>query len=388
MSGGVDSSVAACLLRDQGYDCVGVFMRVGRHAPAAAACPVPGAETPARRVRHGCCSASDASDARAVAGRLGIPFYAINFEDEFDEIIEYFVSEYAAARTPNPCIVCNMRLKFGKLLRWADMMDAEYVATGHYARVVPAPPEVARPPQNLALARARHLAKDQSYVLFGIRRADLRRCLFPLGEIADKEAVRALAAELGLRVHDKPESQEICFVPDNDYRRLVRERRPEAFAPGEVRDQRGRVLGKHAGVAGFTVGQRRGLRIAAGFPIYVTRLDPDSNTVIVGGRDALLSGGLVADGINWLSDPPPPDASRRVSTRIRHMHAPAPGTMRVTADPVSDLPAAVRATFDRPQPAVTPGQAAVFYAGEYVLAGGWIREAIPAGRVDGASTEP
>ncbi len=377
MSGGVDSSVAASLLRDQGYECIGVFMRVGRHAPAEDSCPAPagdGAAAP-RRLRHGCCSAADAIDARAVAGRLGLPFYALDFEDDFDEIIEYFVSEYAVARTPNPCIVCNIRLKFGKLLRWADMMDAEFVATGHYARVIPAPAELASEPGRWALARARNLAKDQSYVLFGIQRDDLARCLFPLGEIAAKDTVRAIAAELGLRVHDKPDSQEICFVPGNDYRRLVRRRRPEAFQPGEVRDCDGRVLGSHAGVAGFTIGQRRGLGIAAGVPIYVTRLDPETNTVTVGRRADLLSAGLVAERVNWLGDPPTPGTSRRVSVKIRHMHTPAPAVLRVRASGSTSPPAAVQAMFDTPQPAVTPGQAAVFYAGDVVLGGGWIRSA-------------
>ncbi len=354
MSGGVDSAVAAALLKSQGYECVGVFMRVGEaeHRRDAGA-----------TLRHGCCSVADALDARAVADRLGVPFYALNFQPEFEGIIDYFVDEYARARTPNPCVVCNTELKFGKLLRYADTLEAEFVATGHYARIL-------RDQDCVRLARAVNRAKDQSYVLFGIRRADLRRCLFPLGEMADKAEVRRLAADLGLRVHDKPDSQEICFVPDDDYKPLVRARRPATQRPGEVRDATGRVLGTHEGVANYTIGQRRGLGIATGQPIYVTKLDVLSNTVTVGPREELLSGGLIADSVNWLTDPPPVGDSHRTAIKIRHMHTPALGSIRRLSS------GTVEAQFDQPQPAVTPGQAAVFYDEEIVLAGGWIERAI------------
>jgi tRNA-specific 2-thiouridylase len=394
MSGGVDSSVAACLLKEQGYDCVGVFMRVGVHEHSDESCSVGPDGEARRRLKHGCCSASDAIDARAIAGKLGIPFYALNFEQDFDRIIDYFVDEYSRARTPNPCVICNIELKFGKLLRYADMMDADFVATGHYARVL-------RRGGQTYLARSLNREKDQSYVLFGVRREDLPRCLFPVGEIGDKSEVRRIAAELGLRVHDKAESQEICFVPDNDYKRLVRERRPETLRPGEVRDSRGNVLGAHDGVAGFTIGQRRGLGIAVGKPIYVTRLDLLTNTVTVGPREELLSSGLTADRVNWLVDPcalvgfdisdlksdahdprSGPPGAVRAEIKIRYMHTPAPGAIRpLTLDEPggrsSALPAVVQATFDRPQPAVTPGQAAVFYGEDgIVLGGGWIGEGI------------
>lgn len=482
MSGGVDSSVAAALLKEQGYECVGVFMRVGAspgpaartttRGPAGAAIsttpssPLPA--LPTRRLKHGCCSVADALDARTIAGRLGIPFYVLNFQADFDRIIEHFVDEYARARTPNPCVLCNTQLKFGKLLRYADVLDAEFIATGHYARIVrgdvgtcghgdvrtspsenvgrwksehaepgrataerensraarpsdpqsldrppaPSPPGPLTPPPCF-LARARNLAKDQSYVLFGIRRDDLRRCLFPLGEMADKADVRRIAADLGLKVHDKPESQEICFVPDGDYKRLVRERRPDALRPGEIRDAAGNVLGTHEGVAGFTIGQRRGLRLAAGHPIYVTKLDPTANTVTIGPHDELLSGGLVAEQTNWLVDVPPTDAWRPAEVKIRHQHTPVAGRLRPLPDdgtasdtplparealrgdqgPAPLIPASVtlplgdqglraasrvEARFDVPQPAVTPGQAAVFYAGGgIVLGGGWIARALP-----------
>lgn len=371
MSGGVDSSVAAWMLREQGYDCVGVFMRVGTHLPDdEAICPAgPGAASPhasaPRRLKHGCCSAADALDARAIAGKLGIPFYALNFEKEFDGIIEYFVDEYARARTPNPCVMCNIRLKFGALLRYADMLGADYVATGHYARIVRGDSGTT------CLARSLNQAKDQSYVLFGIRREELPRCLFPLGEMANKAEVRSVAERLGLRVHDKPDSQEICFVPNNDYKQLVRLRRPDAMKPGEVRDASGRTIGLHEGVAGYTIGQRRGLGIAAGTPIYVTSLDVLANTVTVGSREALMSAGLAAEQVNWLVEPPAIGSTLPAETKIRYMHAPAAGRLVVVA---SDR---VRVEFDRPQSAVTPGQAAVFYRADgVVLGGGWIREGI------------
>lgn len=364
MSGGVDSSVAACLLQERGYECVGVFMRVGDPHPELDKLVPSDTDAQPRRLKHGCCAASDALDARTVAAKLGIPFYALDFERDFDRIIEYFVDEYSRARTPNPCVICNMELKFGKLLRYADMMDAEFVATGHYARIL-------RQEGQTHLARSPNRAKDQSYVLFGIRRDDLPRCLFPLGEIADKGEVRRIAAKLGLRVHDKPESQEICFVQNNDYKQLVRARRPETLRPGEVRDSSGNLLGTHEGVASYTIGQRRGLGIATGSPIYVTRLDVETNIVTVGPREELLSPGLVADQVNWLTDPPPVGESRPAEIKIRYMHTAAPGTIHVLAGNN------VEATFDRPQPAVTPGQAAVFYGGDgVVLGGGWIAGAL------------
>ncbi|MEW6250134.1 MAG: tRNA 2-thiouridine(34) synthase MnmA, partial [Planctomycetota bacterium] len=436
MSGGVDSSVAACLLKEQGYECVGVFMRVGRAGRdgGTEGRRDEGTEGAAgragRRLKHGCCSVEDALDARAVAARLGIPFHALNFEPDFERIIDYFVDEYAHARTPNPCVMCNIHLKFGKLLRYADLLEAEFVATGHYARILrgntrsepPAPagehgraggrglavfPEPPTPAGGqlgaesggnrpaVCLARARHLAKDQSYVLFGIRRADLSRCLFPLGEIEDKAAVRGIAAELGLTVHDKPDSQEICFVPDRDYRRLVQARRPDVLRPGPIVDAAGRMLGTHAGLAGYTVGQRRGLGAASGArtqgpespssraPIYVTRLNVLENSLEVGPRAELLCGGLVAERVNWLVDPAPrPGEPQPAWIKIRHMHTPARGAITPVraaacgaAEPAAEAES-VEARFAEPQLAVTPGQAAVFYeapgADGIVLGGGWI----------------
>lgn len=413
MSGGVDSSVAACRLKEQGYDCIGVFMWIGTGdetappdpnaadnpaAPAAAATDssLPLADEPLPRLKKGCCSLGDACDARAVAAKLGIPFYSVNFRAEFGRIIDYFVDEYARARTPNPCVVCNTQLKFGRLLQYADMVGAEYVATGHYARIVN---RAGRP----HLARALNRAKDQSYVLFGIARGRLARCLFPVGDLPDKAEVRRIAQDLGLRVHAKPDSQEICFVPNNDYKELVAARRPQTQRPGDVLDSQGRVVGRHEGIVNYTIGQRRGLGIAAGSPIYVTRLDAQTNTVTVGPRAELLSRGLVAEQVNWLSDPPPPGTWTPAAIQIRYQHTPTAGEVRwdtavgdadsiegpQIAGPTDAETAAMAASRDTvaatarvnvrlhdPQPAVTPGQATVFYDGDVVLGGGWIARAM------------
>lgn len=364
MSGGVDSSVAACLLKEQGYDCIGVFLRVGAEHPVeneTCSIPASAAAGTRRNLKHGCCSATDAQDARSVAGRLGIPFYALNFQKDFDRIIDYFVEEYRRARTPNPCAVCNIDVKFGRLLRYAEAMDAEFVATGHYARIV----------QHRGcahLARGVNTAKDQSYVLFGIQRDALRRCLFPIGEIMDKADVRAIAQRLGLSVHDKPDSQEICFVPDNDYRRLLRERAPEAMRSGEIVDPHGALLAQHDGIGSFTVGQRRGLGFAAGRPLYVLRIEAETARVIVGEKSDLSAAALTADRINWLSDPI--TCPTRVAIKIRHTHVPAPGGIEPQPD------GSILARFDAPQTAVTPGQVVAFYDDDILLAGGWIRESL------------
>ncbi len=387
MSGGVDSSVTACLLKEQGYDCVGVFMRVSAgdapdgqieesqsaaatHDASASAFQLPQLDPAAsrRNLKKGCCSIGDSCDARAVASQLGIPFYSLDFRQEFGQIIDHFVDEYTRARTPNPCIHCNTHVKFGRLFQYADLVGAELVATGHYARILRSPANAAHADTDVHLARARFLEKDQSYVLFGIRRDDLRRCVFPLGEIDDKATVRQMAADLGLEVHDKPDSQEICFVPDNDYKQLVQQRRPHALQPGQIRDTAGNVLGTHTGIANYTIGQRRGLGIAAGDPIYVTNLDPITNTVTVGDKSALLRDTLIAEDVNWLVAPPPADTWQPAQIKIRYQHTPAPGNIRLQSD------GSVEARFDAPQPAITPGQAAVFYREDgVVLGGGWIQ---------------
>ena len=357
MSGGVDSSVAACLLVEQGYDVLGLFMRVG------AADPAPGGEiahSSSSRPHQGCCSANDAADARFVAGMLDIPFYALNFQADFDKIIDYFADEYARGRTPNPCVICNDRLKFGKLLAYADAVGAGYIATGHYARV-------RMLDRSQALIRARDPRKDQSYVLFGLNRRVLDRLLFPIGGLLKSE-VRNIAARLNLPNRDKPDSVEICFVPDRNYARVVQERRPDAFGGGDVVDESGRILGQHNGIGHYTVGQRRGLGIATGAPIYVTHLNASNNTVTVGDADSLLKSALLAERVNFLVDEPA--SSFRAGVKIRYLHAPAPATVHVLGG------GQVRVVFDEPQRAISPGQAVVFYDGDVVVGGAWIRTAL------------
>jgi tRNA-uridine 2-sulfurtransferase len=350
MSGGVDSSASAVLLKRQGYDVVGLFMRTGVHQPETD-------DTPDRK--KGCCSAVDAGDARRVADRLDIPFFALDFEQDFGRIIDYFADEYLAGRTPNPCVVCNTWLKFGKLWSFGKQIDADFIATGHYARVVAGGcgPE---------LHRAADPDKDQSYVLFGIRRTILPHLLFPLGDLR-KEEVRGLAREAGLAVADKPDSVEICFVPDHDHAALIRRRRPDRDTAGVIRDTSGTVVGGHDGYERFTVGQRKGLGVAAATRRYVLEIVPETHDVIVGDPDRLLAGGLTASRVNWLAEPPTGPIHCQV--KIRYRHTPAAATVTTAADGEAHV------SFAEPQTAVTPGQAVVFYAGHRVLGGGWIESA-------------
>ncbi|MCO5172059.1 MAG: tRNA 2-thiouridine(34) synthase MnmA [Planctomycetes bacterium] len=357
LSGGVDSSVAAALLVEAGCDVVGVFLRSG-------ATGAPAGE------RQGCCSVEDALDARRVADRLGIPFYALNMEREFGRLIDRFAADYAAGRTPNPCVLCNRWLKFGHVLRFADQVGAAAVASGHYARVAP---EAGR----VALRRARDRRKDQSYVLAVLEQAQLARVRFPLGALT-KEEVRAMARARGLlRVADKPDSQELCFVA-GDYRDLLRERLPAdapALAPGEVRDTAGRLRGTHAGTAGYTVGQRRGLGIGgAGAPLYVVRTEPARRLVVVGGAADLGAGGLLAEEATWVGRRLGPGEQARGRAQLRAHGAAHPVTVTCTG------PDAFEATFDAPARAVVPGQAVVVYdeADDAVQLAGWIRAALPA----------
>ncbi len=345
MSGGIDSSVAAALLREQGHDVVGVFMRHGVMA-----------EAPARPGRQGCCSLQDAYDARRVADRFGLPFYVVNYEREFERIVDYFVSEYDRGATPNPCIRCNRDLKFGKLFEVADSVGADHVATGHYARVGD---RDGRP----SLLRGADPAKDQSYVLFPLTRAQLDRTLFPVGGM-DKPRVREEARRLGLRIAEKPESMEICFVPDDDHRRLLRERLGDRIREGEFVDSSGRVLGRHPGHQLFTVGQRRGLGITLGRPTYVVAIEPAANRVVLGDDEDLGRAEFATEDTNWIAGPP--SGLLRANVQVRSRAEAAPATIEVPA------PGRARVRFDEPQRAVTPGQAAVFYDGDEVLGGGWI----------------
>ena len=353
MSGGVDSSASAVLLKKQGYDVVGLFMRTGTHGHDQ------GNTRPDNK--KGCCSAIDAGDARRVADRLDIPFYALDFEHEFGKIIDYFADEYARGRTPNPCVVCNTWLKFGQLWAFAKQLSAEFIATGHYARILSGPdgPE---------LHKGIDPDKDQSYVLHGIKREVLPHLLFPVGGYTKPE-IRLMAREAGLlAIADKPDSVEICFVPSGDHTEIVRSRRPEVAVAGTIVEKDGTVLGEHDGIDRFTIGQRKGLGVAAGRKRFVLEIVPETQTVIVGDQVDLLASGLVASRVNWLTDPP--NEPFRCTAKIRYRHAGVAATLIATPD------GAAEARFDEPQPAVTPGQAVTFYAGTRVLGGGWIERSI------------
>ncbi len=356
MSGGVDSSVAADLLRADGHEVIGVFMR---HGSAASSCQDDtDPSLPIVNSSHqGCCTAADAEDARRVARALGIPFYALDLSDDFGRIIDYFVDEYARGRTPNPCIVCNHWIKFGRLFEYADSVGAQYVATGHYARLEAVRGEV-------ALLRGADATKDQSYVLFGIPRALLSRMLLPVGRFA-KTDIRARAEKLGLAVADKPDSQEICFVAPGEHAALVGRRLQQQGVgdrSGDIVTVDGRRVGRHPGVEHFTIGQRKGLQVALGTPHYVVRLDADRRKVVIGPRSALACHRLTADRANWLVPPP---ARLECSVQIRYRSEPVPATVTVDEDRFV-------VEFQKACYGVAPGQAAVCYDGPRLLGGGWI----------------
>lgn len=362
MSGGVDSSVAAALLLRQGYEVVGCFMRLGGETEGDAFeqghCDSQGPSSESR----GCCSVSDASDARLVAAVLGIPLYVLNFKRDFDRVIRYFVDEYNAGRTPNPCVRCNDWLKFDRLSAYARSIDASHVATGHYAQVEHRAGAV-------RLLRGCDERKDQSYFLFGIKRSSLERTMFPVGAL-EKPEVRQIARRMGIPVHDKRDSQEICFVAGNDYTQLIKKRTPDRVAVGSVLDRGGAVIGSHGGQQGFTIGQRRGVSVSLGYPVYVTHKDPVANTITVGTADDLWATGLAADQANWLTDAPP-DGDTRCQVKIRHNSQAVPATV-CAVDPDR-----LQVQFDHPQRAVTPGQAVVCYRGRQVIGGGWIARVWP-----------
>lgn len=345
MSGGVDSSVAAGLLVQQGYDVVGITMRLWTEEDPAAS-----------RHHRRCCSAEDTDDARTAADALGIRHYVLNLEREFKEdVVDYFVGEYARGRTPNPCLACNDKVKFQPLLEHALALEADYLATGHYVRVRHS--EIQH-----ELLRAVDPSKDQSYVLYTLGQGELRRTLFPVGEYP-KDEIREMARKWRLPNADKPDSADICFIPSGDYRAFVRERVPATA--GAIVDTSGRRLGEHDGVAGFTIGQRKGLPSrGGGEPLFVIDLETDTNTVVVGENEDLMASALLAEGLTFVSGGAP-DRQFEAQARIRYRGE--PGTTYVT---VEGDRAEVR--FERPQRAVTPGQAIVFYDGERVLGGGTI----------------
>src|SRR5262245_61373156 len=372
MSGGVDSSVAAALLAEQGHDVIGLSMQLYDQAEGQSSF-------------GSCCSIDGLHDARRVAAAINIPHYVVNFERQFQEqVVSNFVNEYVAGRTPLPCAHCNGDLKFATLAERATSFGADAVATGHYARVEAlrlAGDDSARSGQALrhgsedkarsnptryVLKRGIDASKDQSYFLFSLTQAQLARAVFPVGD-RPKTAVRAYARLRNLPVADKPDSQEICFIPDHDYRGFVEKQRPDTPRAGQFVDERGAVVGAHEGVHRFTVGQRRGLGLSSspsGTPLYVLALRPAEQQVVVGPKSSLERTTLQASEVNWLIDTPA--VPIRAAVQIRHRHQAAPATVRATA------PGQATVTFDTPQIAITPGQAAVFYDGEIVVGGGWI----------------
>jgi tRNA-specific 2-thiouridylase len=347
MSGGVDSSVAAALLAEQGHEVIGLSMQLYDQSEGQTSF-------------GSCCSIDDLHDARRVAASIGIPHYIVNFEKQFnDQVVSNFVSEYAAGRTPLPCAHCNSDLKFATLADRARGFGADAVATGHYARV--GRYEDGR----LQLRRGVDAGKDQSYFLFSLTQEQLARAVFPVGSLP-KDEVRDYARRRRLPVADKPDSQEICFIPDNDYRAFVTRTMPDAARGGALVDEGGRVLGSHSGIHRFTVGQRKGLGLASstGTPMYVLALRPAEQQVIVGPRASLERTRLTASGVNWIF-PEPADALRGTA-QIRHRHEAAAATIRSLGEGRAE------AVFDEAQLAISPGQAVVFYDGDSVVGGGWI----------------
>ena len=354
MSGGVDSSVAAAMLCEQGYEVVGVAMRL---APDGAA--------PTTKRRGTCCSHDDFEDARRVSERMGFPFYVVDLRADFGaRVIGNFVSEYLAGRTPNPCVMCNREIKFDRLWSRARALEADFVATGHYA-------QISRDASgHYHLLRAADSSKDQSYFLFTLGRDQLARTLFPLGAMTKAE-VRARARALGLANADKPESQEICFVPDGDYARFVeRAASHDAIRAGHIVDSVGKVLADHDGIHRYTVGQRRGLGIAASDPLYVREIRSDTAELVVGRRAELTSRGLIAREVSMVDSAMLDASGAEVEVKIRYRHPALPARLTVSAPRIAEV------RFMAEGPAVSPGQACVFYRGDEVLGGGFIERAL------------
>jgi tRNA-specific 2-thiouridylase len=351
MSGGVDSSTAAWLLKERGYEVIGATMCIGAMDG-----------TQGGPVR--CCSLSDIEDARRVALQLEIPFYVFHLRDEFErEIVQYFCEEYKKGRTPNPCIPCNEKLKFGFFLKKALEMEADYLSTGHYAQL-----EFDEALEQYLLKKGIDRRKDQSYVLFFLNQDQLRYTLFPLGGYR-KEEVRKKAFQLGLRVHDKPESQEVCFIQGTSYHPFLQERLKGSIEPGPIMDQTGNVLGRHKGIPFYTIGQRRGLRLAKGKPLYVIGIDRKRNALIVGEEKEVYGDTFIVNSIHWINcGKVMLPFSAQVKIRYNHSGSEALIFPREEGE--------VEVRFRYPQKAITPGQAAVFYDGEKVLGGGWIKEVI------------
>jgi tRNA-uridine 2-sulfurtransferase len=371
MSGGVDSSAAAALLKEQGHELVGFTMQLWNRRRGLSV------DADGEPLQSRCCSLDDVYDARRVAAELGFPFYVLNLEREFErDVVAPFVESYLAGETPIPCVACNSRLKFASLDRLARSLGCEKVATGHYARV-----RFDAAAGRHKLLRGLDARKDQSYFLWELTQEQLAHALFPLGELTKTEA-RDAARRAGLAVAEKAESQEICFVPDGDYagfidRYLAAEGRGgETPGAGEIVGVRGERLGRHAGVHRYTVGQRRGIGLASERPLYVVQIDARRNRVVVGHEEELSRADFEAAGVNWISFAEP-GREVRAEVRVRYRHQPAPATVEMIEASSSDGRPRARVRFDEPQRAVTPGQATVFYRGDEVLGGGWIvREAV------------
>ncbi len=348
MSGGVDSSVAAALLKEQGYTVIGVSMQL-----------LPKTQT-RTEIIESCCGVRNIRDAQQVAAHLGIPHYVLNMRVQFRElVIDNFTDEYQSGKTPNPCIRCNQFIKFGALLKKADELDADFIATGHYARI-----EFDETQGKYLLKKGMDPEKDQSYFLYVMTQQVLKRTLMPLGSFRKKE-VRELARKLNLRVSAKPESQEICFIEGNNYRRFFELYSPQLLAPGPIRSENGEILGTHTGIMCYTIGQRRGLGISSDAPLYVTEIDPTSNAITVGRRNEVYHRELEARAVNWIAGEPRDD-SIAVTAKIRSLHIPAEALL--TPKGANGM----RVSFRKAQWAVAPGQAVVCYSGDTVLSGGVI----------------
>lgn len=357
MSGGVDSSVAAALLHEHGYRVIGITLNLWDYHASGGNI----------NFESGCCSLDTIADARAVCHKLGVPHYVSDFREYFERSVQQnFVEEYLSGRTPNPCVRCNTFIKWGAMLQQSEDLGADFLATGHYGRV-----SFNAVSQRWELRRAIDQQKDQSYALWGVRQAALARTIFPLGELT-KPQVREIARALGLKTAEKKESQEICFIPDNDYRRYLRERAPEqvaAFGVGAFVDHSGEVLGEHHGVPFYTIGQRKGLGLAFGRPVFVTNIDAGNNTITLGEEDELLRLEFVATSVNWIAEYRPADG-RSVTSKIRYRDAGAAARLFDAEEH------AVRVKFLEAQRAITPGQSAVFYDGDVVIGGGVIEQVL------------
>jgi tRNA-specific 2-thiouridylase len=359
MSGGVDSSAVAALLRSQGHTLIGLTLQLWNQRRLS------GHEGMPEAVQGRCCSIDDVYDARHVAEQLDIPYYVVNQQDRFEaDVVKPFVAEYLAGRTPIPCTLCNNHLKFDQLLTTARQIGADRIATGHYARN-----HFDETRQRWILSRPADHTKDQTYFLFGLTQEQLSRTLFPLGEM-QKPAVRVMASDAGLNVAAKPDSQEICFIPGGDYNAFLKAYLDEQGedlpnSAGDLVSSSGEVIGHHEGIQSFTVGQRKGLGLTSPEPLYVLAIHPDSHQVTVGSNDELMSTDLRANRLNWISIPELTE-DLRVTIKVRHRHTPAAATLSPGPD------GTVKASFDEPQRAITPGQAAVFYQEDEVVGGGWI----------------